>query len=84
MPIHIRVLTMVDTFTRLPRRLSHGSVSERPMWSKCSRVPKAIRVDQGAEFVSRDLDLWAYQRGVTLDFSRPGKPTDNALQRDRQ
>jgi putative transposase len=30
-------------------------------------------------FVSRDLDLWAYQRGVTLDFSRPGKPTDNAF-----
>ena len=28
---------------------------------------------------SRDLDLWAYQRGVTLDFSRPGKPTDNAF-----
>jgi putative transposase len=23
-------------------------------------------------------DLWAYQR-VTLDFSRPGKPTDNAF-----
>src|SRR5262249_42658100 len=41
--------------------------------------PKAIRVDQGTEFVSRDLDLWAYQRGVTLDFSRPGKPTDNAF-----
>lgn len=30
------------------------------------------------EFVSRYLDLWAYQRGVTLYFSRPGKPTDNA------
>uniref|UniRef100_UPI0035AF51B4 integrase core domain-containing protein n=1 Tax=Rhodoblastus sp. TaxID=1962975 RepID=UPI0035AF51B4 len=28
---------------------------------------------------SRDLDLWAYQRGVVLDFSRPGKPTDNAF-----
>jgi transposase InsO family protein len=38
-----------------------------------------IRVDQGSEFISRDLDLWAYQRGVTLDFSRPGKPTDNAF-----
>ena len=38
--------------------------------------PAVIRVDQGTEFVSRDLDLWAYQRGVTLDFSRPGKPTD--------
>jgi len=24
-------------------------------------------------------DQRAYQRGVTLDFSRPGKPTDNAF-----
>ncbi len=37
-----------------------------------------IRVDNGSEFISRDLDLWAYQKEVTLDFSRPGKPTDNA------
>lgn len=41
--------------------------------------PKTIRTDQGSEFVSRDLDLWPCQRGVTLDFSRPGKPTDNAF-----
>lgn len=41
--------------------------------------PKTIRVDQGSEFVSRDMDLWAYQRGVVLDFSRLGKPTDNAF-----
>ena len=41
--------------------------------------PKTIRVDQGSEFISRDLDLWAYAKGVTLDFSRPGKPTDNAF-----
>ncbi|MET4279000.1 transposase InsO family protein [Bradyrhizobium sp. F1.2.2] len=32
-----------------------------------------IRVDQGSEFISRDLDIWAYQKGVVLDFSRPGK-----------
>ena len=25
------------------------------------------------------MDLWAYQRGVTLDFDRPEKPTDNAF-----
>jgi putative transposase len=52
----------------------------RTLETVCQTVgyPKAIRVDQGSEFVSRDLDLWAYQRGVTLDFSRPGKPTDNA------
>jgi putative transposase len=41
--------------------------------------PREIRVDNGPEFVSRDLDLWAYTRGVVLDFSRPGKPTDNAF-----
>jgi putative transposase len=35
-------------------------------------------VDNGSEFISRDLHLWAYQRDVVLDFSRPGKPTDNA------
>lgn len=41
--------------------------------------PRSIRVYQGSEFVSRDLDLWAYQKGVVLDFSRPGKPTDNGF-----
>ena len=39
-------------------------------------LPATIRVDRGSEFVSRDY-LWACQRGVTLDFSRPG--TDNAF-----
>ncbi len=33
----------------------------------------------GTEFISRDLDLWAYANDVTLDFSRPGKPTDNGF-----
>lgn len=41
--------------------------------------PRTIRVDNGSEFISRDLDLWAYARQVTLDFSRPGKPTDNGF-----
>jgi len=41
--------------------------------------PRTIRVDQRSEFISRDMDLWAYRRSVTLDFSRPGKPTENAL-----
>src|SRR5277367_1768324 len=42
-------------------------------------APKSIHVDNGPEFVSRALDQWAYMHQVTLDFSRPGKPTDNAL-----
>lgn len=31
------------------------------------------------EFASRALDRWAYEQGVTVGFSRPGKPTDNAF-----
>ncbi|MDD2283961.1 MAG: IS3 family transposase [Paludibacter sp.] len=36
-----------------------------------------IMVDNGPEFVSKKLDKWAYERKVTLDFSRRGKPADN-------
>lgn len=43
------------------------------------RYPDTIRVDRGREFIPLDMDLWACQRGVTLDFSRPGKPMDNAF-----
>lgn len=40
-----------------------------------AEVPKRIQVDNGSEFISKALDLRAYDKGVTLDFSRPGKPT---------
>lgn len=82
----IRVLTVVDTFSRFspvidPRFSYRAENVVARLDEACAKTgyPKAIRVDQGSEFVSRDLDLWAYQRGVTLDFSRPGKPTDNAF-----
>jgi len=39
--------------------------------------PKSITVDHGTEFTSRALDEWAYRRGVTLEFIRPGKPAEN-------
>jgi transposase-like protein len=41
-------------------------------------LPKAITVDHGTEFTSKALDEWAYQRGVALNFIRPGKPVENA------
>lgn len=82
----LRVLTIVDTFSRFspaiePRFNFRGADVVEVLERVCRAIgfPAAIRVDQGSEFVSRDLDLWAYQRGVTLDFSRPGKPTDNAF-----
>jgi len=41
------------------------------------RLPVRIQTDNGSEFISKSLDKWAYEQGVTMDFSRPGKPTDN-------
>ncbi len=35
--------------------------------------------DNGSEFTGPLMDLWAYRNGVKIDFSRPGKPTDNAF-----
>ena len=42
-----------------------------------TRLPVRIQTDNGSEFISKSLDKWAYEHGVTMDFSRPGKPTDN-------
>ena len=41
--------------------------------------PRSIRCDNGPEFAGRMLDQWAYLNGVAIDFSRPGKPTDNSF-----
>ncbi len=50
---------------------------ERLRWSV--GVTERIAVDNGPEFISKALDAWAYRHGVQLQFSRPGKPTDNAF-----
>ena len=34
--------------------------------------------DNGSELTSQVMDLWACHNQVKIDFSRPGKPTDNA------
>lgn len=82
----LRILTVVDTFSRFspvidPRFSYKGEDVVRKHDEVCERVgyPKTIRVDNGNEFVSCDMDLWAYKHNVTLDFSRPEKPTDNAF-----
>lgn len=82
----LRILTIVDTHSRYspatdPRFTYKGEDVVTTLEEVCRKVgyPSTIRVDNGSEFISRDLDLWAYVNKVTLDFSRPGKPTDNAF-----
>ncbi len=82
----LRALTVVDAFTReaLAIEVDQGNKGEQVVavvarLAMLRGAPCAIQVDNGPEFVSKALDRWAYENGVTLDFSRPGKPTDNAL-----
>ncbi len=53
----------------------------RTLESACARsgYPKTISVELDSELKSRDLDLWDYTHCVAFDFSRPRKPTDNAV-----
>lgn len=80
------MLTVVDTFSRyapvLDERFTYcgeDGVATLERGCKRSGYPATIHVDQGSEFISKDMDIWAYAKGVTLDFSRSGKPTDNAF-----
>jgi len=82
----LRALTVVDAFTRealaidVDQGIKGEQVVEAMTRITLSRgAPRTIRVDNGPEFISKALDRWAYENGVTLDFSRPGKPTDNAF-----
>ena len=82
----IRALTVIDNHTResLAIEVDQGITGDQVVTvmnriAAARGVPRSIRVDNGPEFVSRALDQWAYLHQVTLDFSRPGKPTDNAV-----
>lgn len=81
-----RVLTVIDQWSResvtleANFRLTGRCVGKALDEAALQRGwPKAITVDNGTEFTSKALDEWAWRRGVKLDYTRPGKPTDNGL-----
>ena len=80
-----RMLTVIDQFSRQspliePRSGFSGGdvVAALDRTIGLTGVPLSITVDHGTEFTSKALEEWAYQRGVKLDFTHPGKPTDNS------
>jgi len=80
-----RALTVVDNHTReclaieVAQSLTGDDVVRvlTNIAKKRHQYPLRTQADNGPEFISLALDKWAYENGVTLDFSRPGKPTDN-------
>ena len=80
-----RILTVVDCFTREALVTAarknfcvYQVICELDRLARIRSKPRSIRVDNGPEFAGRLLDQWAYLNKVELDFSRPGKPADNA------
>ena len=83
-----RVLTVVDQWSRQSPILEvASSMSGATVGVALDRVlpsgarPRSITVDHGTEFMSRALEDWAYQRGVQLDFIRPGQTRGKRLHR---
>lgn len=80
-----RTLNIVDDFTRecvaieVDRSLPGARVVRvLERLAETIGLPQVLVSDNGPEFAGRTLDAWAYRRGVTLRFIRPGKPIENA------
>jgi putative transposase len=81
-----RALTILDVYTREGVAIEAGqSLKGEEVVRVLNRVkqqrgvPKFLFCDNGSEFTSQAMDLWAYQNGMKIDFSRSGQPTDNAF-----
>jgi putative transposase len=79
-----RMLTVLDQFSRQsPLIEPRFSFSGRDVADALDGIvertgtPASITIDHGTEFTSKALEEWAYRRGVKLDFTHPGKPTEN-------
>lgn len=81
----LRTLRVVDNYTHESLAIDVGqSLKGEDVVMTLGRIvtgrglPATIKVENGSEFISKVVDKWAYENGVELDFSRPGRPTDNA------
>jgi putative transposase len=81
-----RVLTVIDKWSRQSVLLETGfSLTGQSVVDALKRLaqthplPQIITIDHGTEFTSKAFDEWAWANGVKLDFTRPGKPTDNGF-----
>jgi putative transposase len=79
-----RMLTVVDQLSReSPLIEVDFSLTGHKVSAALDRLlgtgpaPVSLTVDHGTEFTSKALEEWAWQRGIQLDFTRPGKPMDN-------
>lgn len=83
----IRVLTVVDQFTReciwleVDRAMNGPKVVAALQQAIAERGarPRSLTLDNGSEFTGRAMELWAIESGVQLCFIRPGRPVENGF-----
>ena len=82
----LKILTMVDHFSRgLPDLLPQTSIKGGDVVEILERLrvqgrkPKVIVMDNGSEFRSKAMAVWATKHEVRLHFIEPGKPQQNAF-----
>ena len=81
----LRLLTIIDLFTGECLGIIAGqSLKGEDVKEALTRIalfrgnPKILKADNGSEFAGKVMDRWADERQIEIDFSRPGKSTDNA------
>ena len=81
----IRALVVVDDFTReclaIEVAFSFGSRDVIRVFEGIAMergLPVTMRFDRGSEFTSRAMLQWSAEQHVAMQFSDPGKPTQNA------
>jgi putative transposase len=79
-----RVLNVIDDYNREALKIEpYFSISATRVISILERIilekgkPKAIRVDNGPEFISTTMHEWCMERSILLQFIQPGKPMQN-------
>jgi len=79
-----RTLNLTDIFTRqcLGQEVDTSLSGQRAtrLLDRAVKIygkPQEIQMDNGTEFRSKALDVWAYENRVKLLFIEPGKPTQN-------
>lgn len=79
-----RTLTIIDVFSKEALAIEVGQrlggehvLAALNRLAAQRKAPQYLFVDNGIEFAGRLLNLWAYHHQTRIDFSRPGKPTDN-------
>ena len=82
----IRLLTVVDEFTRECLAIEVDTcigglrvVRVLEELRRAGKLPKTLVCDNGSEFTSKVMLMWAQANAIRLHFITPGKPTQNAF-----